>query len=117
MLPGTPCLPFAAKALNSVLTKKKSPRATFFISSPQSKNHCSLSPLPARVQVTVSGGAPAKTKAKSMYGNRSSMQPVWRTQLWVPVSIPCMSGSVKTIVKDWDSVGDDEVRCGTVGGG
>eukprot|EP00752_Nemacystus_decipiens_P012046 g10680.t1 len=62
--------------------------------------------------VTVSGGAPARTKAKSMYGNRSSMQPVWRTQLWVPVSIPCMSGSVKTIVKDFDSVGDDEtVAC------
>ncbi|CAM9578126.1 unnamed protein product, partial [Hapterophycus canaliculatus] len=62
--------------------------------------------------VTVSGGAPAQTKAKSMYGSRSSMAPVWRTQLWVPVSIPYMSGSVKTIVKDWDSVGEDEtVAC------
>ncbi|CAM9701229.1 unnamed protein product, partial [Scytosiphon promiscuus] len=59
--------------------------------------------------VTVSGGAPAQTKTKSMYGSRSSMAPVWRTQLWVPVSIPCMSGSVKTIVKDWDSVGEDEI--------
>lgn len=65
---------------------------------------------PGEKQVTVSGGAPAQTKTKSMYGSRSSMQPVWRTQLWIPVSIPCMSGSVKTIVKDWDSVGEDEVR-------
>ncbi|CAM9992524.1 unnamed protein product [Ectocarpus sp. 6 AP-2014] len=58
--------------------------------------------------VTVSGGAPAQTKTKSMYGTRSSMAPNWRTQLWVPVSIPSMSGSVKTVVKDWDSMTEDE---------
>lgn len=76
----------------------------------------SASPIPLDLippappwQVTVSGGAPAQTKTKSMYGTRSSMAPNWRTQLWVPVSIPSMSGSVKTVVKDWDSMTEDEV--------
>ena len=45
-------------------------------------------------------------------GARSAMAPVWRTQLWVPVAIPSMSGTLKTIIMDWDSVGDDEVRGG-----
>ncbi|CAM9300468.1 unnamed protein product, partial [Phaeothamnion confervicola] len=60
-------------------------------------------------QVELGGGKPVKTKRKTMRGTRQSMCPYWRSEMWLPVSMPCMAGNTKLSVYEWDAIGDDEL--------
>lgn len=65
---------------------------------------------PTLHQVSVSGGAAARTSKKRVEGGRTEMNPVWHDQLWVPTTVPSMSGSIRTTIMDGDMVGGEQVR-------
>lgn len=46
---------------------------------------------------------------KRVNGGRAEMNPVWHDQLWVPTTVPSMSGSIRTTVMDDDVVGKQQV--------
>ncbi|CAN0482764.1 unnamed protein product, partial [Hapterophycus canaliculatus] len=46
-------------------------------------------------QVEVAGGKPLRTKKVTLAGDRHRLNPEWRSELWQPVTTPCMSGNVK----------------------
>lgn len=38
---------------------------------------------------------PFRTKQITIKGERHKLNPEWRTELWQPVTVPCMSGNIK----------------------
>ncbi|CAB1121421.1 unnamed protein product [Ectocarpus sp. CCAP 1310/34] len=60
-------------------------------------------------QVEVAGGKPIRTKKVTLTGDRHRLNPEWRSELWQPVTTPCMSGNVKFSIWDWDPVGENEL--------
>lgn len=51
-------------------------------------------------QVQVGGGTPFRTKQITIKGERHKLNPEWRTELWQPVTVPCMSGNIKVRLFD-----------------
>lgn len=47
------------------------------------------------LQAEVAGGKPLRTKKVTLTGARHRLNPEWRSELWQPVTVPCMSGSIK----------------------
>ena len=47
------------------------------------------------LQAEVAGGKPLRTKKVTLTGERHRLNPEWRSELWQPVTVPCMSGSIK----------------------
>ncbi|CAM9834879.1 unnamed protein product [Laminaria digitata] len=60
-------------------------------------------------QAEVAGGKPLRTKKVTLTGERHRLNPEWRSELWQPVTTPCMSGSIKYSVWDWDRVGENDL--------
>lgn len=59
--------------------------------------------IDAFAQVEFGGIKPLRTKIKTMKGDRVKLSPEWRTELWVPVTVPTGTQTIKYQVWDCES--------------
>ncbi|KAJ8599899.1 hypothetical protein CTAYLR_002819 [Chrysophaeum taylorii] len=65
--------------------------------------------IDAFVQVDFGDIKPLRTKAKTMKGDRSKLAPEWRTELWVPVTVPTGTQTIKYTVWDYEITQPNEL--------
>ncbi|GMI00136.1 hypothetical protein TrVE_jg577 [Triparma verrucosa] len=59
------------------------------------------------------GTAMKRTRKNKCLGERASLNPIWNSELWIPVTLPIMSDIVRYTVWDWDRMGNELVSTAT----
>ena len=54
-----------------------------------------------------------RTRKNKCLGERASLNPIWNSELWIPVTLPIMSDIVRYTVWDWDRMGNELVSTAT----
>ena len=52
---------------------------------------------------------PFRTKVKKMQGERAHLNPMWRTELWVPIVVPTSTQTIKYSIWDYETIGPNEL--------
>lgn len=63
----------------------------------------------AITQIEMGAMKPFRTKVKKMQGERAHLNPMWRTELWVPIVVPTSTQTIKYSIWDYETIGPNEL--------
>uniref|UniRef100_A0A7S3JR17 C2 domain-containing protein n=1 Tax=Aureoumbra lagunensis TaxID=44058 RepID=A0A7S3JR17_9STRA len=65
--------------------------------------------IDAFVQMEFGDIKPLRTKTKTVKGDRDKLAPEWRTELWIPITVPTGTQTVKYTVYDYNTAGPNQL--------